>query len=111
MSINDPLLKEHMRIDNSSDDELIADYEQTAINYIVNAVGGHSDDEFYQNNHEFNLAVRMLTDQYYRERGASTNNKALEVAYGVQSIILQLKPAYKIWRQEQDANCSHRKSE
>lgn len=99
-----------MRIDNDVDNDLITSYQESAINYVVNAVGGSSDDDFYKENKEFNLAVRMLTDQYYRERTASTMNKATEVAYGVQSIILQLKPAYRNWRQEKSANISDRES-
>lgn len=96
-------LKEHMRVDNDFDDELIKSYQSTAISHLINSIGGKPDDEFYQNNDEFDLAVKMLTDQYYRERSATTNNNQKNVAYGVQSIILQLKPAYQLWRKQQDA--------
>ena len=96
-------LKDNLRIDDSTDDE-IKMLRDTAIDTLVGSIGGSRNDEFYKNNNRFNLAVQMLTDMYYRQKSATSTSKESITKYGVQTFILQLKPDYHFWKEAQDAN-------
>jgi len=91
----------NLRIDNADSSE-ISTYRDVAIDYMVSAIGGTKDDEFYQGNSRFNLAVQMLIDYYYKNKSATTSSKEKETYYGVQTFILQLKPEYQFWKEAQD---------
>lgn len=104
MSSDDNLLnnlKDNLRIDNATDDE-ISMLRNVAIDTLVGSIGGTKNDDFYKDNNRFNLAVQMLTDLYYREKSAISESKGQTVKFGVQTFILQLKPEYRIWKDEQD---------
>lgn len=94
-------LMDNLRIDNTDSDE-IKMYRDVAIDTMVSSIGGSKEDEFYQNNKRFDLAVQMLTDYYYKNKSATTSSKEKETYYGVQTFILQLKPEFKIWKETQD---------
>lgn len=94
-------LIDNLRIDNADNSE-ISTYRDVAIDYMISAIGGTKEDEFYQNNSRFNLAVQMLTDYYYKNKSATTSSKEKETYYGVQTFILQLKPEYQFWKEAQD---------
>lgn len=94
-------LMDNLRIDNTNSDE-IKMYRDVAIDTMVSSIGGSKEDEFYQNNKRFDLAVQMLTDYYYKNKSATTSSKEKETYYGVQTFILQLKPEFKIWKEAQD---------
>lgn len=94
-------LMDNLRIDNTNSDE-IKMYRDVAIDTMVSSIGGSKEDEFYQNNKRFDLAVQMLTDYYYKNKSATTSSKEKETYYGVQTFILQLKPEFKIWKETQD---------
>lgn len=91
----------NLRIDNTDNDE-IKMYRDVAIDTMISSIGGSKEDEFYQNNKRFDLAVQMLTDYYYKNKSATTSSKEKETYYGVQTFILQLKPEFKIWKETQD---------
>ena len=94
-------LMDTLRIDNTDNDE-IKMYRDVAIDTMISSIGGSKEDEFYQNNKRFDLAVQMLTDYYYKNKSATTSSKEKETYYGVQTFILQLKPEFKIWKETQD---------
>lgn len=94
-------LMDNLRIDNTNSDE-IKMYRDVAIDTMVSSIGGSKEDEFYQNNKRFDLAVQMLTDYYYKNKSATTSSKEKETYYGVQTFILQLKPEFEIWKETQD---------
>lgn len=94
-------LMDNLRIDNTDNDE-IKMYRDVAIDTMISSIGGSKEDEFYQNNKRFDLAVQMLIDYYYKNKSATTSSKEKETYYGVQTFILQLKPEFKIWKETQD---------
>jgi len=91
----------NLRIDNADNAE-ISVYKDVAIDMMVSSIGGFKEDEFYQDNPRFNLAVQMLTDYYYRNKSATVSSKEKETYYGVQTFILQLKPEYQLWKEAQN---------
>lgn len=101
MSDNVDELINKLRLDNTDNSE-IEFYRNVAIDFMVSAIGGSEDDEFYKDNKRFDLAVQMLTDYYYKNKSATTSNKEKETYYGVQTFILQLKPEYQFWKEAQD---------
>jgi len=98
-------LIDNLRIDNAENNE-ISMYRDVAIDFMISAIGGTKEDEFYQDNSRFNLAVQMLTDYYYKNKSATTSSKEKETYYGVQTFILQLKPEYQFWKEAQDSGNS-----
>jgi len=93
-------LIDNLRIDNADSSE-IKIYRDAAIDYMVSAIGGSKDDDFYQENKRFDLAVQMLTDFYYKNKSATMSSKQSLTAFGVQTFILQLKPEYQFWKEAQ----------
>lgn len=64
---------------------------------IQGAVGAQKP-EFYKGNKLYEMAVVMLTDHFFKNRSATTTGNIKETPLGVQSIILQLKPAYRLFK-------------
>lgn len=91
----------HLDSDMVTDDELEL-FMASAQNHLKSAIGTDCD-EFYDDDvlpSEFNLAVIMLVDHYNKTRSATSEKRLEQVPYGVNSIILQLKPQYRIFKQK-----------
>ena len=53
-------------------------------------------------NYLYDLAVIQLADHYFKNRSATTQKGEVPILYGVNEIILQLKPKYRIYAQKQE---------
>lgn len=94
-------IKTSLRIDDEVDDEVITRLLAAAEATIINAIG--PDNDFYKQEQVESLyetAVTMLVDHYNRFRGAVTSQNIKEIPYGVNTFILQLKPAYRAYEQK-----------
>lgn len=91
-------IKTSLRIDDEVDDEVLLRLLNTAKATVVNAIG--PDNEFYQQEQIkplYETAITMLVDHYNRFRGTVTSQSVKEIPYGVNTFILQLKPAYRVF--------------
>lgn len=96
-------LKQAIAIDTDVFDDVLTLSMKAAERYIQNAVGTEYLD-FYQNNDLYDLAVIQLTDHYFKTRSATTEKGTEVTLYGLSSIILQLKPLYRIYVQKQETS-------
>lgn len=70
---------------------------------IKNSIGTKYD-SFYQDNRLYDLAVIQLAEHYFKNRSATTQRNEVKTLYGVDEIILQLKPKYRIYAQKQETS-------
>lgn len=64
------LLKKHLRVDHSFEDDLILQYQTWAEEEVKDSVSTDPfrNEQFFENNPHFNLAVSMLVGFYYENR-------------------------------------------
>ncbi|VDG18547.1 DNA packaging protein [Lactobacillus sakei] [Lactiplantibacillus mudanjiangensis] len=97
-------MKLALHIDWDEEDSLITGFMKTAEMMIKSGIG--DDAKFYDDSRycdAYNTALIMLTDHLNKTRSATTELNLHEVPLGVQTIMLKLKPAYRLYeRGEQD---------
>ncbi|GKV67467.1 MULTISPECIES: head-tail connector protein [unclassified Sporosarcina] len=93
------LLKKHLRVDHSFEDDLIVEYRMWAEEEIKDSVSTEPlrNEEFFKDNPHFNLAVALQTAFYYENRlGISERrlNNAINAPNAVLSAIQKLRGNY-----------------
>lgn len=101
-------LKQSLRLDGDTDDQLLTGYLNAAKSYITQAVGDdNSVPGFYEMegvNDLFETAVYALAGSYWYYRTSITSNTVNPVDLVVDSIIGQLRGLYSQKRDEVDDN-------
>lgn len=97
--MNLELLKKHLRVDHSFEDDLIAEYQKWAEEEIKNSVSTDPfrNEAFFERNTQFDQAVTMQTTFYYENRlGMSERrlNNSLNAPDAVLSAIQKLRGSY-----------------
>ncbi|HEQ3553585.1 head-tail connector protein [Bacillus subtilis] len=77
-------MKEWLRVDGDEEDNLVSSLISAAVKHLEKSGVKDTENELYK------LAVKMLVDEWYQNRGASGEGKN-KLSYSVQSMILQLK--------------------
>lgn len=90
------MLKKHLRITHSMDDDLLLEYKTWAEAEIKDSVSTSStrNELFFEDNNIFNRAVALLTGHYYENRVAYTDVQSFSVDDAVLSAIQKLRGAY-----------------
>ena len=94
-------LKRAIAIDSDVFDDVLTLCLNAAESKIQNSIGAKYPD-FYDDNYLYDLAVIQLADHYFKNRSATTQKGEVPILYGVNEIILQLKPKYRIYAQKQE---------
>ncbi|MBK5028040.1 head-tail connector protein [Enterococcus faecium] len=102
-------IKEAIREDYSNDDIGIMRAARSAIAYIKGAIGNDKPSFYLQDNETIdllNLGILLLTDHYYHAGSAtiessSQNGVLREYDLGFNSLLLQLKAEYKVFKEEE----------
>lgn len=89
-------LKISLRVDSTSDDDLLNGYILAATNYVKNAIGTDEDDFYNQDTVTplFDVAVIALASGYYTFRTSLSLVQAFPVDLATDSIIAQLRGVY-----------------
>lgn len=94
------LLKEHMRLEGTSEDRLLTEYYAWAYIDLVDAITGESipDDSFFENNKLFNAAIFPLTAYYFENRIAfdSVTRDVQYAPHMVLSVVHKLRYQYAV---------------
>lgn len=90
------LLKKHLRVDHSFEDDLLLEYKSWAEEEIMDSVSTEvlRDDAFFHTNTHFNRAVALLTAHYYENRLAYDERSLEEAPASVLSAIQKLRGSY-----------------
>lgn len=94
-------LKRAIAIDSNVFDDVLTLCLNGAESKVQNSIGTKYPD-FYADNYLYDLAVIQLADHYFKNRSATTQKGEVSILYGVNEIILQLKPLYRIYAQKQE---------
>ncbi|MGE9831782.1 head-tail connector protein [Ligilactobacillus salivarius] len=94
-------LKRAIAIDSDVFDDVLTLCLNAAESKVQNSIGTKYPD-FYADNYLYDLAVIQLADHYFKNRSATTQKGEVPILYGVNEIILQLKPKYRIYAQKQE---------
>lgn len=94
-------LKRAIAIDSNVFDDVLTLCLDAAESKIQGSIGTKYPD-FYADNYLYDLAVVQLADHYFKNRSATTQKGEVKTLYGVNEIILQLKPKYRIYAQKQE---------
>lgn len=97
--MNLALLKKHLRVDHSFEDDLIAEYQKWAEEEIKDSVSTEllRNESFFKDNPHFNQAVALQTAFYYENRlGISERrlNNSINAPDAVLSAIQKLRGNY-----------------
>ncbi len=90
-----PLLKSSLRIAGDEDDEMLKLIIDASIDNVKSMVG--TNDEFFENNQSFKLAVLQQSTNNFLNRASSSDVDLFDTKYGMQSAVLHLKAQYQIW--------------
>lgn len=90
-----PLLKSSLRIAGDEDDEMLKLIIDASIDNVKSMVG--TQDDFFENNHSFKLAVLQQSTNNFLNRASSSDVDLFDTKYGMQSAVLHLKAQYQIW--------------
>lgn len=94
--MNLQLLKKHLRVDHSFEDDLILEYQQWAEEEIKDSVSTEvlRDESFFTLNPHFNRAVVLLTAHFYENRIAYDEKSLKEAPSTVLSAIQKMRGSY-----------------
>lgn len=94
--MNLELLKKHLRVDHSFEDDLIAQYMLWAAEEIKDSVTTEPlrDELFFEENAHFERALVLLTAFYYENRLAYDDRKLEESPASVLSAIQKMRGSY-----------------
>ncbi|MGJ0736439.1 head-tail connector protein [Lacticaseibacillus rhamnosus] len=90
MTVTTNDIKNSLRVQTNTDDTLIQNYIKAAQDYVHNAVDSTAKIDALQTYSQFDIAVAMLTEFWYQNRGAVTT-ASQEPPYSVVSMIQQLR--------------------
>lgn len=94
------LLKEHIRIEGTSEDKILTEYYAWAYIDLVDAITGDKqpDDSFFEDNKLFNAAIFPLTAYYYENRIAfdSVTRDVQYAPHMVLSVVHKLRYQYTV---------------
>ncbi|MCP9311335.1 head-tail connector protein [Lacticaseibacillus paracasei] len=90
MTVTTEDIKNSLRVQTDTDDTLIQNYITAAQDYVHNAVDSTAAIDKLQAYSQFDIAVAMLTEFWYQNRGAVTT-ASQEPPYSVVSMIQQLR--------------------
>lgn len=96
-----PLLKSSLRIAGDEDDEMLKLIIDASIDNVKSMVG--IQDEFFENNQSFKLAVLQQSTNNFLNRASSSDVDLFDTKYGMQSAVLHLKAQYQIWEAKNGA--------
>ena len=96
-----PLLKSSLRIAGDEDDEMLKLIIDASIDNVKSMVG--TQDEFFENNQSFKLAVLQQSTNNFLNRASSSDVDLFDTKYGMQSAVLHLKAQYQIWEAKNGA--------
>lgn len=96
-----PLLKSSLRIAGNEDDEMLRLIIDASIDNVKSMVG--TQDEFFENNLSFKLAVLQQSTNNFLNRASSSDVDLFDTKYGMQSTVLHLKAQYQIWEAKNGA--------
>ena len=96
-----PLLKSSLRIAGNEDDEMLRLIIDASIDNVKSMVG--TQDEFFENNLSFKLAVLQQSTNNFLNRASSSDVDLFDTKYGMQSAVLHLKAQYQIWEAKNGA--------
>ncbi|OIL58306.1 DNA packaging protein [Oenococcus oeni] len=95
-------LKNSVRVDVETDDDLLTGYLSAAIVYLKNAIGADDDKNTFYSRPDvsplFDTATIALASAYYSNRDALTNVSAVPVPLVSDSIIYQLRAMWEEWQ-------------
>ncbi|AVI94103.1 Phage DNA packaging [Oenococcus oeni] len=95
-------LKNSVRVDVDTDDNLLQGYIKAAVAYLTNAIGADdANNTFYSRSDVsplFDTATIALASAYYSNRDALTNVSAAPVPLVSDSIIYQLRAMWEDWQ-------------
>ncbi len=95
-------LKNSVRVDVDTDDNLLQGYITAAVAYLTNAIGtDDANNTFYSRSDVsplFDTATIALASAYYSNRDALTNVSAAPVPLVSDSIIYQLRAMWEDWQ-------------
>lgn len=91
MSID--MVKRHLKVTHSFEDELIQDYIEWAKDDVRSSVSLSKDvdEEYLESNMQFKKAVTLLSSFYFDQRLVITDKKFIEMPYGVLDAIQKLR--------------------
>lgn len=90
MTVTTDNIKNSLRVQTDTDDTLIQNYITAAQDYVHNAVDSTADIAKLEEYSQFDVAVAMMTEFWYQNRGAVTT-ASQESPYSVVSMIQQLR--------------------
>lgn len=87
------MVKRHLRVTHSFEDELIQEYIGWAEDDVISSVSlsDDVDKDYLKSNMQYKKAVVMLTSFYFEKRLTITDKKHTELPYGVLSSIQKLR--------------------
>ena len=91
-----PLLKKHLRVDHSFEDDLIQEYERWAEDEIKDSVSteANRNEAFFTESSHFNRAVVLLTTHYFENRIGYADKDLKNTPDGIQSAVQKLRGSY-----------------
>lgn len=94
MTVTTDDIKNSLRLDiGTQDDKLITNYITAAQDYVRGAVDHNAKLDDLEKFSQYNIAVAMLTEFWYQNRGA-VDTAATALPYSVTSMIQQLRGLY-----------------
>lgn len=96
-------IKKAIRVDHDFDDDLIMEvYLPSAINEVKSAVSlADEDQEFFEDNALFNLAVLNIIAHHNDNRSITSNEKSYDVPASSMSLIQTLRSDLAKWKRRQ----------
>ena len=95
-------VKKAIRVDHDFDDDLIMNvYLPGAINEVKTAVSlNDEDEEFYENNPTFNLAVLNIIAHHNDNRSITTNEQNFDIPASSMKLVQTLRSDLAKWRRD-----------
>lgn len=90
MTVTTDDIKNSLRVQTDTDDTLIQNYIKAAKDYVHNAVDSTADIAKMEEYSQFDIAVAMMTEFWYQNRG-EVSTASQEPPYSVVSMIQQLR--------------------
>lgn len=92
-------IKQHLRILDSYDDELLSKYTKWAEDEVRKSIDSISvDDDFLKDNLQYEKAVVLLVTHFYENRKPTTDRPQYNIIRGFDHAIYKLKLDYQIYK-------------
>lgn len=92
------IIKKHLRVTHSLEDELISLYVDWAKSDVIKSVTDSEDvdEDYLKDNFQYKKAVVLLTSFYFEQRLSISDKKQIEMPYGVLDAIQKLRGDEKV---------------